>query len=101
MCPLCRGISGTRDHRSAQARQSRPVSQEREGRTVSDDKDVTATPSESENPQIPAPTAKAGGRPRTNRDWWPNQLDLSVLHRNSTKSNPMGPDFDYREEFKK
>ena len=38
-------------------------------------------------------------RPRTNRDWWPNQLDLSVLHTHSPRSNPMGEDFDYAEEF--
>ena len=38
-------------------------------------------------------------RPRTNRDWWPNQLDLSVLHRHSRLSNPMDPDFDYAEAF--
>ncbi|MEV6850134.1 catalase-peroxidase, partial [Actinoplanes sp. NPDC051411] len=68
---------------------------------MSDDKDVTATPSESENPAIKAPTAKTGGRPHTNRDWWPNQLDLSVLHRHSSKSNPMGEAFDYRAEFQK
>jgi catalase-peroxidase len=68
---------------------------------VSDDKDATTTPSESENPEIKAPTAKTGGRPHTNRDWWPNQLDLSVLHRHSNKSNPMGDDFDYRAEFAK
>jgi catalase-peroxidase len=37
----------------------------------------------------------------TNRDWWPNQLDLSVLHRNSSLSDPMGKDFSYAEEFKK
>ncbi len=36
----------------------------------------------------------------TNRDWWPNQLDLSILHQHSPRSNPMGEDFDYREEFK-
>ena len=36
----------------------------------------------------------------TNRDWWPNQLDLSVLHRHSSLSNPMGEDFDYAQEFK-
>src|SRR5579884_604887 len=55
--------------------------------------------SESENPVIPSPAPKLT-RPRTNRDWWPNQLDLSVLHQHSPLSNPMGPDFDYREEFK-
>jgi catalase-peroxidase len=54
--------------------------------------------SESENPAVPAPTP-APDRPRTNRDWWPNQLDLSVLHQHSAKSNPMGDDFDYAEEF--
>ncbi|WP_279394465.1 catalase/peroxidase HPI [Rhodococcus sp. ARC_M6] len=37
----------------------------------------------------------------TNRDWWPNQPDLSVLHGNSAKSNPMGANFDYAEEFAK
>ena len=36
-----------------------------------------------------------------NRDWWPNKLDLSILHQNSLKSNPLGADFDYAEEFKK
>lgn len=37
---------------------------------------------------------------RTNRDWWPNQLDLNVLHQHSTKSNPMGEGFNYAQEFK-
>ncbi len=37
---------------------------------------------------------------QTNRDWWPNQLDIQVLHRNSKKSDPMGKDFDYAEAFK-
>jgi catalase-peroxidase len=36
----------------------------------------------------------------TNRDWWPDQLRLDLLHRHSSKSNPMGKDFDYRKEFK-
>ena len=36
----------------------------------------------------------------TNRDWWPNQLKLDILHQHSAKSNPMGEDFDYAEEFK-
>ncbi|MCF8485624.1 MAG: catalase/peroxidase HPI [Rhodobacteraceae bacterium] len=38
---------------------------------------------------------------RSNRDWWPNQLNLKILHQNSAKSDPMGQDFDYAEEFKK
>ena len=56
--------------------------------------------SESENPALDAPEPKTG-RPRTNQDWWRNQLDLSVLHQNDTKSNPMDPDFDYKQEFAK
>ncbi len=56
------------------------------------------TNSESENPAIPSPSPKATG-PRTNRDWWPQQLDLSVLHRHSPLSDPMGADFDYAKEF--
>jgi catalase-peroxidase len=63
------------------------------------DKEKTASVSESENPAIPSPTPKRG-RPRTNSDWWPNQLDLSVLHRHSPLSNPVGEDFSYREAFK-
>ena len=38
--------------------------------------------------------------PRSNREWWPNQLDLSVLHQHSELSNPLGDDFDYAKEFK-
>ncbi|GLY07658.1 catalase/peroxidase HPI [Actinoplanes sp. NBRC 101535] len=57
--------------------------------------------SESENPAIDAPTPQTGGRPRTNRDWWPNQLDLAPLHTHSPKVNPLAPDFDYAEEFAK
>ena len=38
---------------------------------------------------------------RANRDWWPNQLSLQVLHQHSTLSNPMGEAFDYAEEFSK
>jgi len=53
--------------------------------------------SESENPALDAPEPKAT-RPRTNRDWWPNQLDLSVLHQHSPRANPMGEDFDYAAE---
>jgi catalase-peroxidase len=40
-------------------------------------------------------------RSRSNRDWWPNQLNLKVLHQNSSLSNPMGAAFNYAEEFKK
>jgi catalase-peroxidase len=40
------------------------------------------------------------GATHTNRDWWPNQLDLQVLHQHSNLSNPMGEEFDYAKEFK-
>ena len=63
------------------------------------DNERTQSASESENPAIPSPEPK-GNRPRTNRDWWPNQVDLSILHRNSPLSNPMGADYDYTEEVK-
>ncbi|MFF3837665.1 catalase/peroxidase HPI [Streptomyces sp. NPDC001930] len=54
--------------------------------------------SESENPAIPSPAPKET-RPRTNRDWWPNQLDLTVLHQHSPQASPMDEDFDYAAEF--
>jgi len=38
---------------------------------------------------------------RGNKDWWPNQLNLRILHQHSPASDPMGPDFNYAEEFKK
>ena len=63
------------------------------------DKEHTTSVSESENPAIPSPTPKRR-QPRTNKDWWPNQLDLSVLHHHSHLSNPMEDDFDYAEQFK-
>jgi catalase-peroxidase len=66
---------------------------------LTEKKATTASLSESENPAIPSPTPKRA-RPRTNKDWWPEQLDLSVLHQHSPLSNPMGEDFNYAHEFK-
>jgi catalase-peroxidase len=40
------------------------------------------------------------GSGTTNQDWWPNRLKLEILHQHSSKSNPMGEDFNYAEEFK-
>jgi catalase-peroxidase len=45
--------------------------------------------------------ARTAHRGTSNRDWWPNQVNLSILHQHTSKSNPMGQDFDYAEEFKK
>jgi catalase-peroxidase len=59
---------------------------------------VTAHGSESENPAIDSPQPK-GRRPHTNQDWWPDQLDLSVLHQHSPRGNPLGADFDYKSTF--
>ncbi len=47
--------------------------------------------------KCPVPHAGAG---TSNRDWWPNQLKLELLRQHSSKSDPMGQDFDYAEEFK-
>ncbi|MEA5445693.1 catalase/peroxidase HPI [Gammaproteobacteria bacterium AB-CW1] len=41
------------------------------------------------------------GKGTTNIDWWPNQLNLSILHQHTAESNPLGERFNYREEFKK
>lgn len=57
--------------------------------------------SESENPVIPSPKPQMMRRPQSNRDWWPNQLDLSVLNQNSPQLNPLEKSFQYSEEFKK
>ena len=49
-----------------------------------------------------APTAPdVRGEAMTNDEWWPNRLDLQILHQNSAKSNPMGPEFDYAAAFTK
>jgi catalase-peroxidase len=58
--------------------------------------------SESENPAIKSPKPKTS-HPRTNRDWWPEQLDLNVLHQHkrNTSGNPMEKSYKYSEEFKK
>jgi catalase-peroxidase len=61
---------------------------------------MTERGSESENPVIPSPEAKTDHRPRTNRDWWPNQPDLRVLHAHSPSADPLGPDFDYKKAFR-
>ena len=56
---------------------------------------------ESKCPVMHGANTKNQGEGTTNRDWWPNQLDISILHQHDEKSNPMGKDFNYREHFKK
>ncbi|OMB98291.1 catalase/peroxidase HPI [Mycobacterium sp. NS-7484] len=58
----------------------------------------THSHSESENPVIDSPKPKAHA-PLTNRDWWPEQVDVSVLHRQNNKGNPLGESFNYAEAF--
>ncbi len=62
----------------------------------------------SQEPKCPVTGAATGGvhqpmagRGPSNREWWPNQLRLDILHQHSSKSNPMGADFNYAAEFKK
>jgi catalase-peroxidase len=59
---------------------------------------MTKSVSETENPAIPSPTPKSS-RPRTNRDWWPNQVDLQVLHQHSLRASPLDEAFDYAAAF--
>jgi len=52
-------------------------------------------------PVTGATARKDSSRGTTNRDWWPNQLNLKMLHQNPPAGNPMGEGFDYAQEFKK
>ena len=53
------------------------------------------------SPVAMAGAAETAGRPMSNRDWWPQQLDLKPLRQHSPRSNPLGDDFNYAEEFNK
>ncbi len=53
-----------------------------------------------EEKKCPVMHGAASPRGRVNKDWWPNQLNVDVLHKNSQLSDPMGEDFDYAAEFK-
>jgi catalase-peroxidase len=55
----------------------------------------------SKPPEMSGADNQATGRGRSNRDWWPNQLNLKVLHRNCRLTSPMGGEFNYAREFKK
>ena len=56
---------------------------------------------ESKCPVMNGAKKDTASRARSNRDWWPNQLNLEILHQNSPLSNPLGKGFNYAEEFKK
>ncbi|MGV0784685.1 catalase/peroxidase HPI [Mycolicibacterium sp. XJ775] len=60
----------------------------------------THSHSESENPVIESPKPKAHA-PLTNQDWWPDQVDVSRLHKQPVEGNPLGAGFNYAEEFQK
>ena len=57
----------------------------------------------SEENKCPVPHAgmTSASRGTSNRDWWPKQLNLNILHQHAPASNPMGTDFDYAKQFKK
>ena len=62
---------------------------------------VPVPPNQQQSPSNGSKCPVSGGaRRHTNEDWWPNQLDLKVLHQHSSLSDPMDKDFNYREEFK-
>lgn len=70
---------------------------------MSTSKDPSNTPSAGKCPfhaETSTPTQSAGGG-TGNRDWWPNQLRVDLLNQHSNRSNPLGENFNYREEFKK
>ncbi|MDB2390934.1 catalase/peroxidase HPI [Alphaproteobacteria bacterium] len=56
---------------------------------------------ESKCPVMHGPQSNATAGGTSNRDWWPNALNLNILHQHSSASNPMGADFNYADEFKK
>ncbi|MDR7149594.1 catalase-peroxidase [Hydrogenophaga palleronii] len=61
---------------------------------------MSNTPTEAQCPFHAAGGARATHGAQSNADWWPNQLNLSILHQHAPASNPMDPDFDYAEAFK-
>jgi len=65
---------------------------------MSDEARCPVTGQTGKNPHQTNPT-QAGNRGPSNRDWWPNQLNLKILHQHSTKSNHLGEKFDYKKEF--
>ncbi len=69
-------------------------------RNVAPDSPVWDTNESSRCPFMNGAVNFVAGRGTSNRDWWPNALNLKILHQHSNLSNPMGKDFNYAEEFK-
>jgi catalase-peroxidase len=65
-----------------------------------DEPSLSATDPSAATPQGKCPFHNAPNRGTTDRDWWPNQLKVDLLHQHSCKSNPMGRDFNYANEFR-
>jgi catalase-peroxidase len=65
------------------------------------DEEAKMSKEESRCPVTGASKKSIAGRGTSNQDWWPNQLNLKILHQHSSKSNPMGEAFNYAQEFKK
>jgi len=63
---------------------------------------VPGTQQPTSSTESKCPVAHGNGRPKpqTNSNWWPNQLNVNILHQHSPKSDPMGKEFNYAEEFK-
>src|SRR5581483_1384467 len=61
---------------------------------------VPSTQEQHSSTESKCPVAHGGHKAQTNTDWWPNQLDLRVLHQHSPLSDPMGEEFNYAKEFK-
>ena len=61
---------------------------------------VSAEQAQTLSTESKCPVAHGARRPQSNADWWPNQLNLKVLHQNSPLTDPMGKEFNYAEEFK-
>jgi catalase-peroxidase len=51
--------------------------------------------------ECPMKAANVAGGGTNNRDWWPNELRVNILRQHDPRQNPLGPDFNYAEEFKK
>ncbi|MGR7171718.1 catalase/peroxidase HPI [Klebsiella aerogenes] len=68
---------------------------------MSTSNDPTNTPSAGKCPFHAGTPKQSAGSGTANRDWWPNQLRVDLLNQHSNRSNPLGENFNYREEFKK